>query len=153
MWSGLTVVTCGGPHCLRRVQWLVSLNLVRQGHSLGGVSFNLVRQGHSLGRVSVTLQGGEHHPLDRRDKPRRKEQPMVDEREVDLSGIPPRPTAMTPEDVDAIWTAGTKETTLDPAERAWLEAPGKARQRTALLVGLAVVAVIVSWLVYRRFQR
>jgi hypothetical protein len=38
-------------------------------------------------------------------------------------------------------------------ERAWLQAPGKARRRTALLVGLAVVAVIVAWLVYRRFQR
>jgi hypothetical protein len=73
---------------------------------------------------------------------------MVDGREVDLSGIPPRPTAMTQEDVDA-----AMEATLDPAERAWLRGTGKGRQRTALLVGLAVVAVIVSWLVYRRFQR
>jgi hypothetical protein len=30
-------------------------NLVRGGHSLGGVSFNLVRGGHSLGAVSFNL--------------------------------------------------------------------------------------------------
>ena len=43
---------------------------------------------------------------------------MVDGREVDLSGIPPRPTAITPEDVDA--SSGMVETTLSDAERAWL---------------------------------
>jgi hypothetical protein len=72
---------------------------------------------------------------------------MVDRREVDLSGIPPGPTPITPDDVDAMRMV---EPTLSDAERAWLN---EKRRPNAWLLGLAVVAVIVSWLVYRRFQR
>ena len=45
--------------------------------------------------------------------------------------------------------------TLDDAERAWLIGSRRAaRRRTALVVGLAVVAVSVPLLLaYRRFQR
>jgi hypothetical protein len=59
----------------------------------------------------------------------------------------PQPPAVPPDDL------GSGET-LDDDERAWLRPNrGPARRRTALLLGLAVVAVIVSLLAYRRFQR
>ena len=65
----------------------------------------------------------------------------------------PQPPAATPGDPG--WSAMPVDD-----ERAWLQAPGKARRRTALLVGLAVVAVIVGLavvvvivLAYRRLQR
>jgi hypothetical protein len=78
--------------------------------------------------------------LDRRDNPRSKEQPMVDWSRL------PEPPAVPPADL------GIGETLDD--ERAWLmEGRHAARRRTALLVVLAVVAVIVARLAYRRFQR
>jgi len=63
----------------------------------------------------------------------------------------PQPPAVPPDDL------GNRET-LDDDERAWLR-PNRRRTAlllglaTALLVGLAVVAVIVARLAYRRFQR
>jgi hypothetical protein len=82
---------------------------------------------------------------------------MVDWRGLDWRGVTPRPTAATPGDPGS---GGT----LDPADEAWLRPTRRSRRRTALLVGLAVVAVIVGLAVvavivglavvaYRRFQR
>jgi hypothetical protein len=65
----------------------------------------------------------------------------------------PRPPAATP---SAATRPGDPDSweTLPDDERAWIaEARRPARRRTTLLLGLAVVAVIVSRLVYRRFQR
>ena len=75
---------------------------------------------------------------------------MVDWRRLDWRGVTPQPPAAIPGDL------GSGEAP-DDDWRPWLEEPGKARRaarrRTALLAGLPVVAVIVAWLVYRRFQR
>lgn len=66
---------------------------------------------------------------------------------VDWSRLP-QPPAVPPLDLGS-------GKTPDDDERAWLMANrGLARRRTALLlVGLALVAVTVSLLAYRRFQR
>jgi len=78
---------------------------------------------------------------------------MVDPRRLDMRRVRPRPTAATPGDLGS---GGN----LDEAERDWLDPSRAARRRTALLVGLAVVAVIVGLavvavivLAYRRLQR
>ena len=72
---------------------------------------------------------------------------MVDWRRLDWRGVTPQPPAVTPGD-PGWWEPP------DDDERPWLR-PSRwpARRRTALLLGLAVVTVIVSRLAYRRFQR
>jgi hypothetical protein len=82
---------------------------------------------------------------------------MVDWRRLDWRGVTPQPPAATPGDPG--WPGKP-----DPADDAWLRPVRRSRRRTALLVGLAVVAVIVGLAVvaviarlavvaYRRFQR
>jgi hypothetical protein len=83
---------------------------------------------------------------------------MVDRRRVDLSGITPRPPAATPGDLGSGETPDDDLQKVLEEEQKWLEKVERgplwvALQRTALLLGLAVVVVIVSRLVYRRFQR
>jgi hypothetical protein len=86
---------------------------------------------------------------------------MVKVRSLDLRGVPPRPQPVRPGDLGSEEDARRRrkeiEKYLKEAERGplWV-----ALQWTALIVGLAVVvaivsrlAVIVSRLVYRRFQR
>jgi hypothetical protein len=73
---------------------------------------------------------------------------------VDWRGVTPQPPAATPSAATRRGDRGSWESS-DDAERGWLIYSRRpARRRTALLVGLAVVAaVIVSVLAYRRFQR
>jgi hypothetical protein len=74
---------------------------------------------------------------------------MVDRRRLDLSGITPPLQPVRPGDRGS----GDRETISDD-EKAWLIGnPWLVRLRTASLVGLVVAAVIVSRMVYRRFQR
>jgi hypothetical protein len=74
---------------------------------------------------------------------------MVDPRRLDLSGVTPRPQPVRPGDLGS----GDRETISDD-EKAWLKGnPWLVRLRIASLVGLVVAAVIVSRMVYRRFQR
>jgi hypothetical protein len=74
---------------------------------------------------------------------------MVDWRRLDWRGVTPPLQPVRPGDLGS----GDGETISD-AERDWLDSSRRpARRRTALLVVLVVAAVIVSRLVYRRFQR
>ena len=79
---------------------------------------------------------------------------MVDRRRLDLSRITPQPPAATPGDQtpddDIQKVLEEEEKWRKEAERDpfWV-----ALQRTAVVLGLAVVVAIVSRLVYRRFQR
>jgi hypothetical protein len=95
--------------------------------------------------------------MDRRDNPRR----MVKVRSLDLRGVPPRPQPVRPGDLGSEEDARRRRKAIEEwlgeakTGRLWV-----ALQWTALLVGLAVVVaivsrlvVIVSRLVYRRFQR
>jgi hypothetical protein len=89
---------------------------------------------------------------------------MVERRRLDLSGIPPPLQPVRPGDLGSGETPDDEQKRLEE-EHEWLEEDKRgplwvALQRTALIVGLAVVvaivsrlAVIVSRLVYRRFQR
>jgi hypothetical protein len=83
---------------------------------------------------------------------------MVDRRKLDLSGITPQPPAATPGDLGSGETPDEDLQKVLEEEKKWRDKAKRgplwvALQRTALLVGLAVVLVIVSRLVYRRFQR
>jgi hypothetical protein len=74
---------------------------------------------------------------------------MVDRRRLDLSGITPPLQPVRPSDLGS----GDGETISDD-EKDWLMGnPWLVRLRIASLVGLVVAAVIVSWMVYRRFLR
>jgi hypothetical protein len=89
---------------------------------------------------------------------------MVDPRRLDLSGVTPRPQPVKPGDLGSEEDGRRLQKEIEE-ERKWLEEAKTgplevALQHPALLLGLAVVAaivsrlvVIVSRLVYRRFQR
>ena len=89
---------------------------------------------------------------------------MVDRRRLDLSGITPPLQPVRPGDLGSEEDARRRQKEIEEEEK-WIGEAERgplwvALQWTALIVGLAVVvaivsrlAVIVSRLVYRRFQR
>jgi hypothetical protein len=85
---------------------------------------------------------------------------MVDRRRLDLSGITPPLQPVGPGDPRSEEEARRQQKEMEEERKWWREPIERrlaARRRTALLlglaVGLAVVVVFVSRLVYRRFQR